>query len=240
MLAFVSCLVYGQIAEKPLHFDAASIKSYGESGGRVGGSPPLRFTPGMVVSGPGGATVKTIIMEAYHLSGRGYQLSGGPAWLDSDKFELEARAGDSSADESRLRSMLQTLLAERFKFVAHHETRELPVYALAVGKNGPRFRKLKDGEDPPSPPSAELVHRTTVQGFVDSLNTGAGRIFAGLDRPVLDSTGLLGTYFFVLQPWDRDEDFKSVAEAQLELKFEPMKAALDVVVIDRVERPGAN
>ena len=234
-------LVFAQIVSGLPVFDAVSIKPDSSAGGgRTGGGPPLRFTPGLVVSGSGGATVKTIIQEAYDQRGYGYKLSGGPAWLDFDKFELVARAADSSADPAQLRLMLQSLLAQRFQFIGHRETREIPVYVLTVGKSGPRFRELKDGEDPPIPSGAELTQKATMQGFVDSLNTGAGRIFAGLDRPVADSTGLQGRYFFVVNPWERDDDFKAVAEAQLGLKFERQTKAVDVLVIDHIEKPSGN
>ena len=222
-------------------FDAVSIKPDSSAGGgRTGGGPPLRFTPGLVVSGTGGATVKTIIQEAYDQRGYGYKLSGGPAWLDSDRFELVARAADSSADPVQLKLMLRSLLVQRFEFSGHTETKEIPVYALTVGKSGPRFAELKDGENRPAPPGAEMTSNTTISGFINSLNTGAGRIFAGLDRPVVDSTGLQGRYFLVLNPWERDEDFKAVAEAQLGLKFEPQKQAVEILVIDRIERPSGN
>ncbi len=241
ILLFASLGSFGQSSGKSLHFDAASIKPYGGAqGDRTGGSPPLRFTPGMVASRSGGVTVKTIILEAYSLTGRGYLLSGAPAWLDSDHFELEAKAADSSADQPQLRLMLQSLLAQRFRFSMHRETREMPVYSLTVGKSGIKFRELKDGEDPPSPPSAEMVLNTTMPGFVNSLNTGAGRLFAGLDRPVIDNTGLQGTWFLVIQPWDPDDDFKAVVEAHLGLKFEAQKSPMDVLVIDHVEKPDAN
>ena len=241
ILLAVALGLFGQSSEKALHFDAASIKPYGGAqGDRTGGSPPLRFTPGMVASRSGGVTVRTIVLNAYGLTGRSYLLSAGPAWLDSDLFELEAKAADSSADQTQLRLMLQSLLAQRFRFGMHREKREMPVYTLTVGKSGIKFRELKDGEDPPSPPSAEMVNRITMQGFVDVLNTGAGHLFAGLDRPVMDNTRLHGTYFFVLRPWDRDDDFKAVVEAQLGLKFEAQKAVMDVLVIDHIEKPDAN
>jgi hypothetical protein len=138
---------------KPLEFDAASIKPYsgGDGGGRnggIGGGPPLdtgggglRFTPGRVASAPNGVTARRMILEAFHLTQ--YQLSGGPGWLDTDRFALEAKA--EGADENQLRQMLQTLPAERFKLVGHRETREMAVYALLVGKNGTKLHEcLRD------------------------------------------------------------------------------------------------
>lgn len=103
--------------ERPLVFDAASIKPNTFRGGGRGAEggliPPgansgdLRFTPGRVAAGPAGVTVRKIILEAFHLTE--YQLSGGPGWLDSDRFDLQAKA--EGANENQLRQMLQALLA---------------------------------------------------------------------------------------------------------------------------------
>jgi hypothetical protein len=134
--------------EKALAFDAASIKpnSGGGGGGRnggIGGNPPraggggLRFMPGRIVSAPIGVTARKIILDAFHLTQ--YQLSGGPSWLDSDRFDLEAKA--EGANENQLRLMLQTLLAERFKLVIHREAKEMPVYHLVVGKSGAKLHE---------------------------------------------------------------------------------------------------
>ena len=127
LLVFTFCLAYGQNLEKPRSFDVASVKPHTNSGGAPGGKgsgdlgaaaeariplpPPqggLRFTPGRVVSAPAGVTARKIILEAYHLTQ--YQLFGGPGWLGSDRFDLEAKA--EAANENQLRQMLQTLLAE--------------------------------------------------------------------------------------------------------------------------------
>jgi uncharacterized protein (TIGR03435 family) len=75
-------------------------------------------------------------LAAYHLTE--YQLSGGPGWLDNDRFDIEGRAA-TPAGEEQLRAMLNTLLAERFKLVVRHESKEMPVYALTVGKKGSKL-----------------------------------------------------------------------------------------------------
>jgi uncharacterized protein (TIGR03435 family) len=245
-IIFVTILVAGSTAQAAYaqsaghpEFESASIKSWsGEQGSRTGGSPPLRFTPGRVSSMNGGVSVKTIIQAAYSLMG--YQLYGGPSWIASDRFELEARSADSAADKTQLALMLRTLLAQRFGFRAHHAQKEMAVYALTIGKKGPKFQELKDGENPPAPPSAEMSNRTSMSGLVNALNTGSGSLFSGLDRPVVDRTGLQGRYFFVFQPWERDQDFKNVLERDSGLKLEPQKAQVDVLIIDQVEKPTSN
>jgi len=233
----------GHATEKPLAFDAASIKPYNNSGGGgrnggTGGAPPaaigggaLRFTPGRVASSPRGVTARKMILEAYHLTQ--YQLSGGPGWLDSEWFSVEAKA--EAANENQLRQMLQTLLAERFKLVVHRESKEKPVYALVVGKNGTKLREWKEGDPMPEFGGANNFRdRGTMQHFADFLSNAPG-----VARPVLDKTSLQGVYVFYVE-WAADEDFLPAMQAQLGLKLEPQKAPIDIFVIDHVEKPSEN
>jgi uncharacterized protein (TIGR03435 family) len=245
LLVFACTLTYGQTVEKPLSFEAASIKPFvsagaggGRNGGMGGGLPRaggggLRFMAGRVVSAPIGVTARKMILEAYHLTP--YQLTGGPGWLDSDLFVLEGKA--EAANENQLRQMLQTLLAERFQLAVHRETRVMPVYALTVGKNGPKFHEWKEGS--PMPDFGSDGHensfrdRGNMQRLIDTLSNGA----AG--RPVLDKTGLQGVYVFSFG-WDADGDFLSAMQEQLGLKLESQKAPVDSLVVDHLEKPSAN
>jgi uncharacterized protein (TIGR03435 family) len=227
-----------------LVFDAASIKPFsGGGGGRSGGAdviPPrvisggLRFSPGRVVSAPGGVTAGKMILEAFHLAQ--YQLSGGPGWLDSDRFDLEAKA--EGANENQLRQMLQTLLADRFKLVPHRETKEMPVYALVVAKNGPEFHEWKAGDPLPAFGSGGHPNNFrdvgTMQRLTDTLSSRPD-----VGRPVLDKTGLRGVYLFYVE-WDEDEDFLPAMQRQLGLKLEPERGPVDNLFIDHIEKPGAN
>jgi uncharacterized protein (TIGR03435 family) len=227
---------------KPLVFDAASIKPFSRGGGgRNGGTgvnPPisggLRFPPGRIVSAPAGVTARKLILEAYHLTA--YQLAGGPGWLDSDRFDLEAKA--EGAGENQLRQMLQTLLAERFQLVLHRETKEMPVYAMAVGKNGPKLHEWKEGDPLPAFGSGGHAENFrdvgTIQRLADVLSAGPD-----LGRPVLDKTGLKGVYLFYVE-WDAGEDFIPAMEQQLGLKLESQKDPVDNLVIDHIDKPTAN
>jgi len=236
-------------------FEVASVKSIPATGGRrsEGG---LRFTPGMVASTPGGITVRQIILEAYHLTQS--QLSGAPGWLGSDKFELQAKTGNS-ADRNAVGLMLQTLLAERFKLMASRGRKEMPVYALTVGKRGigPTLRKLKEGEDSPSPGGFQsggapefaghaggqgtVFKDITMQEFAYSLSrlSGAQEGSQVVGRPVLDRTGLQGQ-FYVRLMWTGDDDFKGALEDELGLRLESRRAVTDFLVIDHIEKPSEN
>lgn len=234
LLLLTLCLAYGQTVEKP-SFDAAYIKPHvNAGGGRPGdgplqgkGSGGLRFTPGRVVSAPIGVTARKILMEAYHLNQ--YQLSGGPGWLDSYWFDLEGKT-ENPADENQLRQMLQTLLAERLQLVAHRETKEMPVYALMVGKNGPKLHEWKPGD--PTPASGNITG--TMQHFAEVLSNAPD-----VGRPVLDKTGMQGVYGFFVQ-WPADGEFLPAMQEQLGLKLESQKGPVDILIIDHLEKPSSN
>jgi len=235
-------------------FDAASIKPVAP-GDRpnTGFFGSLKFTPGMVLSGRGNVSAGRIILEAYHL--HDYQLIGGPAWLTSDNFALEAKA-DTPADEGQLRLMLQTLLTKRFKLVTHRETREMPVWALTVAKGGPKLHDMKPGEAMPrsreemaklglartwdGPLAGNMVEIGGIQTLVDILYGMSANPNSGMEtRPVLDKTGLAGNYLFFFQ-WGANEYFKDVVQEVAGLKLEPSKAPVEVLVVDHIEKPDGN
>ncbi len=236
-------------AEKALSFDVASIKPFTDSGGggrNVGadgagiarksapaGGGVLRFAPGRVVSGPDGVSTRKMILEAYRLTQ--YQLSGGPGWLDSDRFSLEAKG--EAATEDQLRQMLQTLLAERFKLAAHHEAKEMQVFALLVGKNGTKLHEWKEGDAMPEFGAGGHANNFRDRGPMERLASVLSS--SRLERPVLDKTGLKGVYIFSVE-WDNDEDFLTALQAQLGLRLESQKALMDTLIVDRAERPDVN
>lgn len=227
-------------AQQPA-FDVVSIKPNNTSPSGAGKAGPdggiVRFTPGRVVGTK--ASTRRIILAAYRLTD--HQLSGGPGWLDNDKFDLEAKAA-MPANEDRLRLMLQTMLAERFKLVARHENKELPVYALTVGKNGPKLPDVKpDDAGFVKMPAGQgnaggniLVTRASMQDFAFLLSGDPS-----IDRPVLDKTGLQGVHVLPLH-WDADENVMTAVEDEFGLKFESQKAPVDTLIIDHIEKPDPN
>jgi len=259
-IIFALSLAVGVFPAPPAQpaFDAASIKAWkpasGGGGNRSGGGLPapdgghLQYSPGRVATPWTGVTVKRIIQEAYGIGN--YRVSGGPAWIDTDMFKLEARSADPSAPESQLRLMLRTLLTKRFHLILRHETREMPVYALTVGTGGAKIREWESGNPDATRAAlqaefakgADDASITNIATFVDRMNsdrTNIHRRMIGIDRPVVDKTRLGGTYLFALRPLP-EEDYKSVVENQLGLKFVPQKATVDTLVIDHVEKPEAN
>jgi uncharacterized protein (TIGR03435 family) len=177
-----------------------------------------------------------------------YQIAQAPPWLSRDRFEIQGTTGhDSSVDEERL--MVQTLLASRFELKTHRDHRDMPVYALVVGKGGPKVSIATDVDQKHGRginiESGSLISRAGTMGeLVDVLTTN-------LDRPVIDRTGLADRYDFTLT-WDPASAptggpswapigpalFSSIRD--LGLRLEPQKASVEVLVIDAIARPSEN
>lgn len=171
-------------------FEVASVKPAASSGThRSRGAVESSVDPGQFrMAGP----LKALIIRAYGV--RNYQLSG-PSWLWSDEYEVIAKLPDGSR-EDQIPQMLQTLLAERFGMKIHWEAKEQRVYALVVGKNGPRLKASKESADRPSGLSfttkGHLVFKaTTLASFSEGMSNF-------LDRPLVDRTGLSGRYNITL------------------------------------------
>jgi uncharacterized protein (TIGR03435 family) len=169
LVFFASCLCYGQATDKALTFDAVSVK------------PATMPTPGfrgeMMVAGPTGGpgtkdpgrvhypfiTLKNLVTEAYDVKSTQIQ---GPVWLDTERFDLNATMPPETT-KAQFRVMLQNLLAERFKLTLHRETKELPVYSLAVAKNGPKMKESK-----PVPPAQDDSVPTTTPAMPPKITVG--------------------------------------------------------------------
>jgi uncharacterized protein (TIGR03435 family) len=197
-------------------------------------------------------SLRRLIDLAYRM--KAFQVSGGPTWIDSARFDIEGKAQDPHATEAQLRQMLQPMLAERFHLVFHRESKELPLYALVVAKGGP---KLLPPHDPSRPGGVDFrMGGTQIIGTNAPILGLADALSERLQRTVVDKTGVDGRYDFKLAftPDDRltgfGEDnvnpdpegaslFAALSE-QLGLKLEGSKGPVEIFVIDRAERPSEN
>jgi uncharacterized protein (TIGR03435 family) len=251
LLLSIPCGAYAQTrAEKPA-FDVASIKpqeepvaGFGMGPGAAAGRPfspvisslmgKLEFRPGNVGTSPTGITAAKIIHEAYRLKPE--QISGGSDWLYFDRFQLQAKA--EGAGEDQLRLMLQTLLAERFHLVTHRETRRIPVYFLVPAKGGPKLQEWKSGGSFPTLPDDrhdnKFIERGSVAHLADLISNRPD-----VALPVVDSTGIKGNYLFFVG-WSQGGDFIGAMKKQLGLTLKSGRAPIDVLVIDRIDKPDAN
>jgi uncharacterized protein (TIGR03435 family) len=187
-----------------------------------------------------------LIAFAYNI--RGSQLVGGPSWVRSEKYDVTAKAdGDGNRSEDEVRAMLRPLMADRFKLAVHRENRDLSVYALTVGKNGPKFAEAK--ERGPNDFRGTRGHFTSQRS---TLATLAGYLGSDVRNFVFDETGLTGQYAITLD-WNPEEtqldggagnssrpSLFTALQEQLGLKLESVKRPVEHIVIDHVERPSEN
>jgi uncharacterized protein (TIGR03435 family) len=208
----------------------------------------------------GNTSLSFLITFAYGLHPK--QIAGGPSWLDSEKYDITAKPDvEGQPNDKQLRTMLQKLLADRFKLTFHKEKKELSAYSIAVGKNGAKLSKSEG--DPNGLPGlgfrgklgALFARNATISDFAGLMQTVV------LDRPVVDQTGLAGRFDFTLdwtpepsqfggrggqtpQPGADDPaappDLFTAIVAQLGLKLESAKLPVDVLVVDHVEKPSGN
>ena len=203
-------------------------------------------------------TLNDLITESYGLHAR--QVIGGQDWMDTDKYDLTIEAdvpGAPSYAQSKV--MIQKLLADRFALKFHYEKKELSAYVLELGKGEPKLTKSEANDS--GHPSLFFTGLGTLPARNSTMEEFAGVMQgAVLDRPVVDQTGLPGRFDFELK-WTPDEfqfgglgvkvpppsdsatappDLFNAMQEQLGLKLVSTKAAVEVLVIDRVEKPSAN
>jgi uncharacterized protein (TIGR03435 family) len=183
------------------------------------------------------------------------QIVNGPKWLESDKFDI---VGSTSSErpptEPEWMKMMASLLASRFQLRFHLEKRELAVYAIVVGRDGPRL-KLSDG-DSNGPGAVGFRGRGQLVATNANVNDLAWELqSAVVDRPVIDQTGLTSRFNFTLT-WAPDDfqksnlagqcptsdvpDLFTAIRQQLGLRLEAIKSPVDVMVVDHLEQPSEN
>ena len=129
-----SFVVFGQPAA-PLKFEVASVKPSTEQRFKM-----VRPLPGRLTAD---APVQLLMQNAYGV--QPFQIAGGPDWVNSEHYQIEAKA-DGKASRDQILLMLQALLEDRFQLKIHRETRQLPVYALAISKSGPQADAAAGGK----------------------------------------------------------------------------------------------
>jgi uncharacterized protein (TIGR03435 family) len=219
-------------------FEVASVKPMklvGQGGGRLGMS--LSGNRVTIIQ-----NLKGLVLEAYEMDR--YQVLGGPSWVDSrsDFFEIQARS-ESEPTRAQAHMMLQELLRERFQLEIHKETRETAIYALVVGKNGPKLKTTAEGVR-----FGVMGDGHGWTGTNVSMVQLAKELTGPAGHPVVDRTGLKESYDFRLEwaPFGRsstDSDGQSIftaVEQQLGLKLEPQRAPIEFLIIDSVQRPSEN
>jgi uncharacterized protein (TIGR03435 family) len=182
-------------------------------------------------------TLKRCIMSAWSVGPQ--QVVGGPDWLNTDRFEIEARADQPVDDDAALMVLLRGILADRFKLSLHHESRPVEAYVLEVAKNGPKMEKTAGGE------SIDLSHNGGIDSKNATMQHFAEVLSRQMDLPVVNRTGLSGQFNLKLE-WtpqyatDAGPGIYTAIQEQLGLRLRAERTPIDVLVIDHVERPSQN
>jgi uncharacterized protein (TIGR03435 family) len=272
LLILLACpLLHAQtpIVEEPnytptLTFDVATIRL----------SPPPGPNFHVSVSSPPHSSrfeatnlpIKTLLQIAY---GFDAPIVGAPDWIGNTFYDIKARS-DEAADaklakitdnEVRLekRNAIRVLLAQRLNFKTHMETRNSSIYYLTVAKGGIKMQPVPpppppaDGSAPPPPPPADVQahgsqHGLEFVGSNSSMRAITGPLSSMIEAPVIDKTGLTGTYNYTLQfgrEWSASDPdswpsiFTAVQE-QLGLKLENVHESVPNVVVDNITKPTEN
>jgi uncharacterized protein (TIGR03435 family) len=196
-----------------------------------------------------GTKLKDLICEAYKKFD--FQCLGGPGWLDSERYDVEAKPDSTIADQLQNLSwkqrqpvqhrMDQVLFANRLKLKVHFETKEMPIFALVIAKGGQKMTGAKNAD-------TYTVGNGKMQAWGISMDVLAGQLSQEMGHIVQDQTGLKGNYSFTLRysddvnssPDSSEPSIYTALQEQLGLKLEPAKGPVDVLVIDHVERPSEN
>jgi len=232
-------------------FEVASVK------------PAATREAGGVYTHPGGrvtfrgCTLQYLIEQAFDI--QRFQVSGGPGWMQDERYDIDAKPPASSKSSQWMppypkappneeqRQMLQSLLVERFRLKYHSEAREGAVYILVKGN---RALKLVDAKYKHVYPWAGVIGGGAIMGDClagvnESMSDLARRLSRYLGRPVLDRTGLSGSFDFRTEYRSDDEhpDLITMILASVQdlgLKLEASKGPIDTIVIEHAERPSAN
>jgi uncharacterized protein (TIGR03435 family) len=201
-------------------------------------------------------TLMDLLTFAYDV--HAHQIIGTPPWSTAEKYDVTAKAeGDGQPTQEQLKVMLRKLVAERFQLTFHKEQRGLPVYILSVARGGEKISR-NDAKNETTGiifrgPGSVLLNNVSMDDFCRMLQTAA------LDRPVVNQTGLSGEFDFSLV-WTPEQllngapnpnaltpgggadvpDVYTATQQQLGLKLDGTKLRIEVVVVDKVEKPSEN
>jgi uncharacterized protein (TIGR03435 family) len=247
-LILATCLL-AQTPSPRLTFDVVSIHPSNPDQ-RSGGIKPIPGNHGYTAQN---IPIRLTIALMYKIPLR--QVEGGPGWLDTERFDIEARAdGRHSIDD--LHTMYQNLLADRFGLRFHHDIREGNIYALTIDPSGLKLKPNTSPENDKIPVLGPPAHTRGIRVPMVYLTWLLSQILQNDGRPVVDQTGLTGNYDFLLSyrpilppdaPADalppEDRDLPTLFDAlrtQLGLRLTATRGPVDHLVIDHIEKPTPN
>ena len=252
--------------------EVASVKPALRCDSGRGGAPP---SPGRLNISC--TTLRDLVRMAYDSFANGptpnarrAPIVGGPAWIDSDRYDIAATAAGGASLVQMAGPMLQGLLEDRFKLRLHRETREVPVYLLSVANSGLKSNALKKstcaaqdlidlvkhGDALPPNICGRQMFKMNGPNLIADFSAMSVEAFANgflssrMDRPVIDQTGLAGQFDFRIEflpdsaaaepPDGAGPSIFTAVQEQLGLKLSAGRGTIQAIVIDAAERPAEN
>ena len=255
LAALTACVAYSQTSSSSFEIATVKPSDPAATGTRVAIAPGGTFQARNV-------TLRSMILQAYDVLD--FQLSGGPGWINTERYDIEAKGNGPAVSkevlskmnddqrnqfEQQMFSRIRALLEERFQLRIHREMKDRPVYALILAKSGSKVGNAVERDS--STPQYGLATKTTVGGRIEMtakeepMGRWAHALSTHVGRTVIDKTGLKGNFNFKITfaPDLSDNEGPSIftaLEEQLGLKLEAGRGSVEVVVIDGVEHPSAN
>ncbi len=225
----VLALAIGAQGQPAPAFEVASVKVSPAREGTAGFTA-MDSDPAMVRYS--NITLHLLIAIAYKFDSR--LITGGPPWLDSDKYDVSAKMPPGTPKD-QVPAMLQALLADRFKLALHRETKDQRAYFLVVGKNGPKLKPAREEG------GQNMIIPGGIIGHAMTMRVLAGSVASVVGYHVVDKTGLPGAFDIDLRftPENSKEpgpDLLTCIQEQLGLKLEPGRAPVEVIIVDRADR----
>jgi uncharacterized protein (TIGR03435 family) len=218
---------------------------------------PSKPCTGMQTNSPPGrlsyecVTLWELMFNAYGLTPNDSHTAGLPGWANAAQFDIEAKMDDDTAaalqklpreeQQKQRERMLQSILVDRFKLKIHHEIKEGPIYALVIAKGGPKLKEWPAGQRPMGVSWSDKridIRGGPIERLVFCLSDG-------VDRTVVDKTGLTGIYDISLK-WTPDSpqaapdagpSLFTAIEEQIGLELVSTKGPVDTIIVDHAEKP---
>jgi uncharacterized protein (TIGR03435 family) len=243
-LIFVFGILWISGASRPAsaQFEVVSIRPYVSQGGPAKERSALDFHPGGRFLATN-VTVRKLIRVAFGVENE--RILGTPGWADTLTYNIEAKtAGGVEVTRENISELLLPLLISRFGLQFHRETRQASEYDLEVAKNG--FKLQPDTSDAKSRMSENSNGASSMMNATKlPLNGLAASLARYLERPVVNKTGIAGDYDFDLK-WSPDQALDAanpsifVALQEIGLRLVSTKGPVEVISVDRVEKPSEN
>ncbi len=232
-VACLAAITIPAIAQQTAAFEAATVKPAAPDGHtETRRYPGGRFTATSI-------TLKALIQRAWDV--KDFQITGGPGWVNGELFDIIAKASTGGTISGPdLDQMIQSMLRERFHLEIHRETKDMPIYSLVVAKSGPKLVRTTATMQTWSKGNGSLV------GTKVPMDMLAGDLLESqLRRVVVDRTAIPGEFDIKLK-WTPDNAgeagvslFTAIQE-QMGLRLESAHGPVEMLVIDRAEKPAGN